>query len=349
MSFFRPSGRCDRSFAQGLDSIERRTPRPAGRDLAPVFRGALLLLLGCAMAPRPAAAATGTNPLSFLQFGAGARSASLAGSVSASVHDATATYWNPAGLARIDGWDLSGTHTEWLQDIRYENVSIARNRGRSGIGFAFATAYASDFDGRDEVGNQTQTFGFSDVSISGSYAYELSEPFHLGATVKYYRESIDDNAADGFAFDVGAQYQTPVDGLMLGAAVRNLGGSYQLDMTGAASYDLPRTIQVGGAYRLPVGGAAGALNLSADLLAEKGLDASLRFGAEYRYHDQFGLGFGYRAETGNSKSTDGATLDNTQNVSFGASYNKNFRFEYAFVPFTSDLGNTHRFTIGKNW
>ncbi len=340
MSFFRLSRRA------------RNASKPGSRVLPgchPASGLALLVLAGFIGGPWQAAAATGTNALNFLGFGAGARSASLAGSVSATIHDATATYWNPAGLARIEGWDLSGTHTEWLQDIRYEHVSIARNRGRSGLGFAFSTLYAGNFDGRDEVGNQTETFGFSDVSISGSYAYELSEPLHLGATARYYRESIDDNVADGFAFDLGAQYQTPVDGLRFGAVLRNLGGSYQLDMAGAGSYDLPRTVQVGGAYRLPLDGLAGALNLSADLMAEKGLDTSLRFGAEYRYHDQFGLGFGYRTETGSATAGDGSTLESTQNVSFGASYNKAFRFEYAFVPFTSDLGSTHRFTLGKNW
>ena len=38
-----------------------------------------------------------------------------------------------------------------------------------------------------------------------------------------------------------------------------------------------------------------------------------------------------------------------QDFSFGASYDKSFRFEYAYVPFKSDLGTTHRFSIGKSW
>lgn len=323
--------------------------RPTARRSAVACVSSLLLGLG-ALTADPAQAGDATNAMAFLDLGAGARAAGLSGAMSAQVQDATATYWNPAGLARIEGWDLSGTHTEWLQDIRYEQVSLARNRGRFGFGFAFATAYAGDFDGRDEVGNQTLTFGFSDVSFSGSMAMALMDQLQVGATVKYYRESIDDFSADGLAFDLGAQYQTGVDGLSFGAALRNLGGSVSFDVANAGEFDLPRTIQVGGAWRLPLGGQDGSLNLAADLVSETNYDPSLRFGAEYLFRRQFGLALGYRADTGGAESaTSGQTLDSTQNVSFGASYHRGFRFEYAFVPFTSELGTTHRFSIGKKW
>lgn len=329
----------------------RPSDRRPGWVLSPALLLALTLLLAPTVAPVvPAEAGTATNAMAFLDLGAGARAAGLSGAVSAQVQDATAVYWNPAGLARIDGWDLAGTHTEWLQDIRYEQVSLARHRGRLGIGFGFATAYAGDFDGRDEVGNQTLTFGFSDVSLSGTVAYALAERIQVGGTVKYYRESIDDFSADGLAFDLGAQYQTGLDGLSFGAALRNLGGKVQFDVASAGEFDLPRTIQVGGAYSLPLGGQDGSLNLSADLVSETNFDASLRFGAEYMFRRQFGLALGYRSDTGGPESSStGQTLDATQNVSFGASYHRAFRFEYAFVPFTSDLGTTHRFSIGKSW
>lgn len=314
-------------------------------------RLSLILLLAAVVAAAPVHAASGQNAMAFLGLGAGARSAALGGAVSASIDDATAAYWNPAGLARLEGWDISGTHTEWLEDIRYEQVSVARNRGRHGFGLSFATAYAGDFDARDEVGNKGLSFGFSDVALGLSWAYQLRPELTFGASTRYYRESIDDVAADGLAFDLGAQYQTPMDGLSLGLAVRNLGGSVSFDLQNAGSYDLPTVVQGGAAWRRPVAALAGDLALSADFVAERNEDLSLRFGAQYRYREMFSLLAGYRADMTSDAAGVSASeqLNQTQDVSFGASYERKVRFEYAFVPFSSDLGSTHRFSIGRRW
>jgi hypothetical protein len=211
--------------------------------------------------------------------------------------------------------------------------------------------YASDFDARDEVGNKDLSFGFSDVAVGGSYALQVSPDVSVGATAKYYRSSIDDNVADGIAFDLGAQYQTPMDGLRVGAVLRNLGGNVQFNVADARSWDLPRTIQVGATWQRNLESLSGSLLVTGDVIAEKNQDASLRFGTEYRYHDQFGLLLGYRTDLSSSDADvpESQKVDDTQNVSFGASFERNLRFEYAFVPFNSDLGSTHRFSIGKHW
>lgn len=295
-------------------------------------------------------AQSATSSALFLELGAGARAAALGGAVSAHVHDATAAYWNPAGLARLGGWDLTGTHTEWLQDIRYEHVSVARNRGRHGLAASFATVYAGDFDARDEVGNRDLSFGFSDVALAASYGLAVTPSVAVGGTAKYYRSSIDDNVADGIAFDLGAQVQTPIDGLMIGGAVRNLGGSVQYNVEGARSWDLPRVFQVGASWQRSIESLSGSLLLTGDVVAEKNQDTSFRVGTEYRFKDQFGLLVGYRADlSDDSGLPEGETVEDTQNVSFGASFERNIRFEYAFVPFSSDLGSTHRFSLGKHW
>jgi hypothetical protein len=307
-----------------------------------------ILVLSISSLPK---AARADSALLFLSpdLGAGARSAALSGAVVADVANATAAYWNPAGLARIDGWDLTGTHTEWLQDIRFEHVSLARNRGRHGFGLSFSTAYASDFDARDEVGNKGLSFGFSDVSFGGSYGIAATPELFLGTGIHYVRESIDDVAADGLTFDFGVQYLTPIDGLNLGAAIRNLGSDVEFDLENAVSSDLPRVIQAGAAYRLAIDQLSGVLLLAFDLIGEKNEDTSLRLGTEYRFRDHFGLMFGYRTDFSDERGPAGIKLEDTQDVSFGASFEKNLRFEYAFVPFYSDLGSTHRFSIGKHW
>jgi hypothetical protein len=298
-----------------------------------------------------ARAQASNSALTFLGLGAGARAAALSGATSGWIGDATATYWNPAGLSRLEGWDIAGTHTEWLSDIRYEQVSVARASGANAFGLSFGTAYAGDFDARDEVGNQEVAFGFSDLSLGLSYAREFSDVFSVGVTGKYWRESIDDVAADGFAGDLGVAWQTPVDGLSAGGSLRNLGGKVQFDLAGAGEFDLPQTVQLGLAYERPVSALAGSVLLAGDYLAEKNGDPSVRFGAQYRYREGLSLMAGYRADflDDAADAGDGTELDQSQDFSFGASYDKSFRFEYAYVPFKSDLGTTHRFSIGKSW
>ncbi|MDZ4805323.1 MAG: PorV/PorQ family protein [Candidatus Eisenbacteria bacterium] len=312
----------------------------------------LLSAFGCLLLEvRPVMAQAGNSALPFLGLGAGARAAALSGAVSGWIGDATSAYWNPAALSRLEGWDIAGTHTEWLSDIRYEQVSLARNVGQNGFGLSFGTAYASDFDARDEVGNQEVSFGFSDLSLGVSYARAFSEKFSLGLTGKYLRESIDDVSADAFAADIGATWATPINGLEAGASLRNLGGKIQFDLADAGEFDLPQTVQVGLAWTKPVSSLSGSLLFAGDFISEKNSDPSLRFGAQYRYREGLSLLAGYRADflPNVANAADNEQLDQSQDFSFGAAYDGSFRFEYAYVPFKSDLGTTHRISIGKGW
>src|SRR5687767_1418299 len=64
----------------------------------------------------------GTASAKPLDLQMGARGFGMGGAFSSLVDDATATYWNPAGLSRVD--DLTLSETNWLlQDISGLNVN----------------------------------------------------------------------------------------------------------------------------------------------------------------------------------------------------------------------------------
>ena len=67
----------------------------------------------------------GTSGAQFLKIGPGARVDSLGGAFGAIADDVTAIYWNPAGLSQIAATSLSGTHTVWLADTRYNFLAFA--------------------------------------------------------------------------------------------------------------------------------------------------------------------------------------------------------------------------------
>src|SRR6187431_2304405 len=63
----------------------------------------------------------------FLNIGAGARGLAMGNAQVASVNDATAGYWNPAGLTGVkDDINVSAMHAEYFAGIaKYEYASIA--------------------------------------------------------------------------------------------------------------------------------------------------------------------------------------------------------------------------------
>ncbi len=309
-----------------------------------------LLLAAATLFPGAARAADpGLTVLNFLEIGAGARAAALGNAFVAVADDASATYWNPAGLLAIRRNDVLGTHNAWIQDLRHEFAAFGARRGRHAIGLSFIGLYTDDIDARNEVGDYVGQFGYSDNAFAASYAFQLSDALGLGATARYVRESIigvpemdtgteipPDNVLSGWAWDFGGTWKTPAQGLTAGVALRNLGGQLSYDFSGAQSFDLPSAMQAGLAFRRP-DFRNGALTLSADFLAARGADASIRMGAEYAYRGQFLVGAGYK--TG---------LEN-ENVSFGIGYEKGVRVNYAFTPLYSDLGNSHRISLGYAW
>jgi len=304
---------------------------------------ALGFLALCLVAAPPAALAAdpGLTVLSFLKLGVGARAASMGDAYVAVAQDASATYWNPAGLLGIQRNDVVGVHNAWIQDLRHEFAAVGVHRGRHAVGLSFIGLYTPDLEQRNDQGDFTGHFGYSDAAFAGSYAFQLTDRVGVGATVRYLRESIvgttdGDFALDGLAFDLGGTWATPLAGVDAGASLRNLGGQVSYNFANAGSFDLPTTLQAGLAYhRADIRG--GLLTVSGDVLAVSGDDTSVRVGAEYAYRGQFMVGAGYK--TG---------LEN-ENVSFGVGYENGIRVHYAFTPLYADLGNSHRISLGYAW
>jgi hypothetical protein len=283
----------------------------------------------------------GLTVLNFLKIGVGARPEYLGGAYVALTADATATYWNPAGLLAIERNDVQGTHNGWIQDLRQEFVGLGLHRGRHAFGLSFIGLYTEDIEARDSQGNYDGKFGFSDHAFSLSYAFQLSQSLGLGGTARYVRESIigakeEDFNLSGFAFDLGATWWTPLRGVTAAAALRNLGGQVSYDLEGSQKFDLPSLLQAGLAYQhANVGG--GGFTATADVLSTRGDDVSVRGGVEYAYRGQFLLGAGYKSGYEN------------ENVSFGLGYRKKIRAFFAYTPIYNDLGDSYRITLGYAW
>ena len=84
----------------------------------------------------------GATGMAFLKVGIGGRAVAMGGAYSAVSGDATAGYWNPAGLIGIEGRDVVWMHFAWFQGIRgtgpWKRASHGRDQreapARRGVG-----------------------------------------------------------------------------------------------------------------------------------------------------------------------------------------------------------------------
>jgi len=63
-------------------------------------------------------AKVGTAGTQFLKIGAGARNVGMGNACVATVNDASASFWNPGGLAKVENYSVMLSHIRWFADIQ---------------------------------------------------------------------------------------------------------------------------------------------------------------------------------------------------------------------------------------
>jgi hypothetical protein len=215
-----------------------------------------------------------------------------------------------------------------------ENVSMVRSMPDQGYGLSLTSLHAGDLDLRDIDGNHLGHFSFLDFALQASYARKLGERLSGGVSAKALYEKIDEETATGFAVDLGMRMDLPVPGLRLGACVQHLGSKMKFI---EESFDLPLTFRGGLAYSRNIAFLSDETVVAFDLEKPREDDLKTHVGIEVGVAEKLALRFGYSSG-----------FDN-RNVSVGVGIPvERFRLDYAFVPFYSDLGDTHRlsFAIG---
>lgn len=158
----------------------------------------------------------------FLNIGAGARGLAMGNAQVASANDATAGYWNPAGLTGVkDDINAGLMHAEYFAGIaKYDYGSIAipvqdnrRTLGLSILRFAVDdipnTLFLVEPDGSVNY-NNLQTFSSADYALLLSFAQNIKDTeeknisFGLNAKV-IYRKVGKFASAWGFGLDAGLQ------------------------------------------------------------------------------------------------------------------------------------------------
>jgi long-subunit fatty acid transport protein len=204
----------------------------------------LLLLPGLAFGQ----AKVGTAGAQFLEIGVSARAVGMGDAFVAVADDATAMYYNPAGLTQLYDREVTVAAIDYPADIQYGFAGIAyplyRFGGVLGVGF-----YALDAGQMDETTYEYsqgtgRTFSAASYALGLSYARNLTDRFSVGLTLKFIDEHYEDERSSGWAADVGTSYNTGFRNFKISMVITNFGP----DMTFISeSYPLPINFRFGGA------------------------------------------------------------------------------------------------------
>jgi hypothetical protein len=292
------------------------------------------LILAALLAPLPAFAGEAG---AFLDVGVGARIMALGGAGTATADDATALYWNPAGLAAQDaGGAAQFSHAELAVEQRHDFLGVMRAiEGVGAAGLALTYQSYGDLEGRDSTGRRTADFGASDAVLALGFARKEDEG-QAGMTVKLIRSHIAEAEATTTAVDLGVMKAADAGGgkTRAGLALRNLGPGLKYE---SRRDPLPFSTNAGFSW------TKGALTLALDYryFARRG-GHEAGAGVEFEPVKGFAGRLGYMTQAPGG----GTGFNAVKGITMGAGFDMGrARVDYAAVP-GGELGLTHRVDLG---
>jgi hypothetical protein len=265
----------------------------------------------------------GASGSTFEKLGVGARAAGMGGAFSALADDISALYWNPAGIARLKGINVSATYTQWYAGITHNFIGAVlpiSDRYRFGVSL-IVLDNGSLSKATIQKDANAGTYNANDLAFGITLAGALTDRFSFGATVKYIRSSILDLSADGIGFDAGSLYQTDFYHMKISLALTNLGPDRNFQGNSLAivasdptfnstarpadallvtsNFSLPLAFRIGLATDVFQGQMQDQkLNVAFDFAAHSDGPESYNIGGEYIWNDiiAFRAGYGFNQD-----------------------------------------------------
>ena len=268
---------------------------------------------------------------SYLRFPLTARSASLGETLVAESGSIGSAGINPANLFRTTGGEILLSHSSWIQDVQTEYFSAGYTMSFGTVGVSLLSSSIPNIEIRDNPGQALGTFSARSAYLQASYATSIDSTVRIGVSGKFLYDKLYVEESSGYAFDVGMLYESPIPGLLAGLSASNVGSMGQFVNQRS---DLPVQVRMGIAYRFAVE-QFDVLVASQFTREGKQQNNSAHLGLELNYRQKLALRIGY--QTGYEARS--------MSAGFGLQYEW-ITFDYAYIPFSYDLGSAHLFTLG---
>ncbi len=285
-----------------------------------------------------------------------ARAAGMGQAFVAIADDATATFWNPAGLAWQTTPDIVLMYSKLAEgladDISYNYLAYSKPMWGGGFGASIIFLNLGSSDIITESGEQIGDFTSFDFIPMVSYGATLTPNLAYGATFKfiYSRLSpqikelqIDDGTGISFGGDLALLYRIPSLNVNAGILVQNLGLDIVYNDQNQPE-ELPRNIKAGLAWTA-LNSQLNKLLITAEITKNMVYwegEAIDKFGVEYVYYDMAAGRFGYIYDD------EGRITDYTFGIGLKIK-SIGLRFDWASVPQAEDLPRVNRFAIGFSY
>jgi tetratricopeptide (TPR) repeat protein len=259
-------------------------------------------------------------------LGAGARAMGMGNGYVGLAGDATAVYYNPAGIARLGTQQVTFLHTFLFEGTIYDYVAYVYPLGDPGSLGIGVMRIGTDDIGRRDLTRDMGTFDASHTQVMLSYGRRFDGRLYAGATLKLVNQSIDNLSAYGYGLDMGGQIQI-WENLQAGLRLQDVIGA-RLKLA-QAKERTPYSITAGMAYfrGLPWYGLNGVATLDFDKPENRSL--KVRTGLEITHPNGLSVRCGYDRD----------------NVALGLGFRyQRLQFDYAY-KFVNDLTDSHRFSL----
>ncbi len=326
----------------------------------------VLVLLLCAtvaaygqLVPNLGGQRAGISAFQFLKLGVGARGVAMGESFVAVANDASALYWNPAGLVQFTGDQVLVSHTDYVVDIKHEYFGAVHHFSESdAVGLSITSLHMADM----EITTETQPFGtgryfsFGDFGAGLTYTRKMTDQFSFGATVRYVEETLDVLKMRSVMVDLGTYYWTGIGNTRFAVVIANFGADVApkgtvTQLSGAEvstfqSFSLPTVFKLGFAFD-PVSTENERVTTSVQLNHPNDNAENVRFGAEFAWQNTLFLRGGIKRTIGQRFL--GADETSEEDFTLGAGFSLKTSLagvaaDYAFSNYNR-LGSIHRISV----
>lgn len=325
-----------------------------------------LTIITLVQAGAPGQTKIATTAAQFLGISVGPRAVAMGGAYVASNRDVSALYWNPGAFAQAGRTQFEFSNTDWLAGTKFRWFGGMLNiDDQNAVGLSLTQL---DY-GEEDVTTVTQPEGTgeqwsaTDLAIAVSYSRRLTDRFSMGGSVKYISQSIWNESASAFAFDLGLLFVTGFNDMRLGVSMSNFGGDLKLDgrdllnkveidpNNAGSSKDLMGSLKTD-AWSLPLLFRVGVamdvykendvvFTLAADALRPNDGEETVNAGAELGWNDMMFVRGGYKSLLGEDRE-EGLSLG--AGLKYRAEGVAAFEVNYAFTKFGL-FGNVNTISV----
>ncbi|MEZ7890705.1 MAG: PorV/PorQ family protein [Candidatus Wallbacteria bacterium] len=276
----------------------------------------------------------------YLKMGVSARALGMGEAFTAVADDASATYYNPAGLGGLKKREFTTMHAMLKLDRKFDFANyVLPDPKRNGTwGFSWTKFGVDEIPETqvDAAGNPVldangnvkifSYFSDSENNYTLSYGKQRTDKVRLGANIKYLTHSLFDKSANGIGMDFG-YHITSDEKTSFGVAVKNVGAKLKWNTEGNTVDSVPVTTVLGAAYKYNP-----KVLTAVDFEKTGNEDIKVKLGVEGKVTEKIALRGGV----------------NNKKFSIGAGFTeKEWHFDYAF--YDEELGANQRISAGRRF